>query len=105
MKNLFVFISLVIPLLTYTQVDPMTTAERSKFLIADFQEVINHNFIKLVDHKNLNTDVPCFKDTNPTVENIASFAWDKLADKFADADLHCVTVWENDRTYCSKTLT
>jgi 6-pyruvoyl-tetrahydropterin synthase len=54
-----------------------------------------------VDHKNLNVDVAEFGKTNPTVENIAVFAWNKLAGKFSKAELHCVTVWETDKTYCS----
>jgi hypothetical protein len=38
---------------------------------------------------------------NPTVENLASFAWERLAGKFDGAQLHCVTIWETERTYCS----
>lgn len=30
------------------------------------------------DHKNLNVEVPEFKNLNPTVENIAVVIWDKL---------------------------
>lgn len=30
------------------------------------------------DHKNLNLDVPDFKDLNPTAENIAVVIWNKL---------------------------
>jgi len=46
-------------------------------------------------------EVAAFGKINPTVENIAFFAWDKLAGKFGEAVLHCVTVWETDKTYCS----
>ncbi len=71
------------------------------FCVADFEKIVYNDLIKLVDHKNLNTDVAEFKKTNPTIENIAAFAWNKLADKFSDVQLHCVTVWETDKTYCS----
>ncbi|MDD5460005.1 MAG: 6-carboxytetrahydropterin synthase [Phycisphaerae bacterium] len=68
---------------------------------AVFEQIVNNQFIRLVDHKNLNTDVEYFKKTNPTVENIAEFAFNQLAEKFKPLDLDCVTVWENDRTFCS----
>jgi 6-pyruvoyltetrahydropterin/6-carboxytetrahydropterin synthase len=68
---------------------------------ADFEKVINEQLINTIDHKNLNQDVPQFQKANPTVENIAVFIWGKLIGKFSQAILHCVTVWENDRTYSS----
>jgi len=71
------------------------------FRIGDFERVVDDEFIKLVDHKNLNTDVAGLSKINPTVENIAVFAWDRLAGKFGEAALHCITVWETDKTYCS----
>ena len=69
--------------------------------IGDFERIVDDELIKVVDHKNLNVDVAEFSKTNPTVENIAVFAWNKLAGKFGEAALHCVTVWETDKTYCS----
>ena len=69
--------------------------------IGSFEKVVDDKFIKLVDHKNLNADMPYFAKTIPTVENIAAFAWEKLAGSFGKAELHCITIWETDRTYCS----
>ena len=66
-----------------------------------FEDIVKRDFIDLVDHKNLNVDVDKFKACNPTVENIAVFAWEQLNGKITDAKLDCITVWENDRTYCS----
>jgi len=71
------------------------------FCIGDFERIVDDELIKVVDHKNLNADVGQFSKTNPTVENIAAFAWNKLVGKFGEALLHCVTVWETDKTYCS----
>jgi 6-pyruvoyltetrahydropterin/6-carboxytetrahydropterin synthase len=68
---------------------------------SNFEKVVYHELIKAVDHKNLNEDVPEFRKTNPTVENIAVFAWNKLVGRFGKAALHCVTVWETDKTYSS----
>jgi len=66
-----------------------------------FEDVVKRDFIDLVDHKNLNVDVDKFKACNPTVENIAAFAWQQLNGKIIGAKLDCITVWENDRTRCS----
>ncbi len=78
----------------------MLTDRRSLHL-GSLEQIVDEHFIKLVDHRNLNVDVPHFAKTIPTVENIAAFAWQILADKFGEAKLHCVTIWETDKTYCS----
>jgi 6-pyruvoyltetrahydropterin/6-carboxytetrahydropterin synthase len=75
--------------------------ERDGCGIIEFEKIVEEVFIKLVDHKNLSVDVPGFEKINPTVENIAAFAWDKLNGRFGSRKLHCVTIWETDRTYCS----
>lgn len=69
--------------------------------IAGFERVVEELFLSLVDHKNLNVDVPGFELQNPTVENLASFAWSRLVGRFSDCRLVKVTIWENDRTYCT----
>ncbi|MBN1393095.1 MAG: 6-carboxytetrahydropterin synthase [Sedimentisphaerales bacterium] len=76
-------------------------ADKRDFSIGDFEKVVDNEFIKVVDHKNLNIDVPYFARAIPTVENIATFAWESLSGKFGEAVLHCVTIWETDKTYCS----
>ena len=68
-----------------------------------FEEIVQKEFLSIVDHKNLNIDVPQFGRDNPTVENIASFAWSCLNGKFLNCRLEKITVWENDRTYCTYT--
>jgi len=78
-----------------------TQVSKNGFHICDFEKIVENELIKLVDHKNLNADVSHFDKTIPTVENITVFAWNKLAGKFGKAVLHCVTVWETDKTYCS----
>ncbi|HUW18031.1 MAG TPA: 6-carboxytetrahydropterin synthase [Sedimentisphaerales bacterium] len=73
----------------------------SDFRAGGFEKIVDDEFIKLVDHKNLNVDVAELGKSNPTVENITFLAWQRLAGKFGEASLHCVTVWETDKTYCS----
>jgi 6-pyruvoyltetrahydropterin/6-carboxytetrahydropterin synthase len=78
-------------------------ADRTNFSVGEFERIIDDELIQLLDHKNLNVDIENFKTNNPTVENIASFAWDILTGKFDKAELHCVTIWETDKTYCTYT--
>lgn len=66
-----------------------------------FEKEVFKELILPLDHKNLNEDVPEFQHKQPTVENIAVFAWNKLVGRFNGATLHCVTVWETDKTYSS----
>jgi len=75
--------------------------DRNNFRVSDFERIVDNQLIKLLDHKNLNVDLEYFSKTNPTVENITTFAWNQLVDKFGEAKLHRVTIWETDKTYCS----
>jgi 6-pyruvoyltetrahydropterin/6-carboxytetrahydropterin synthase len=77
------------------------TVKKGELRIGDFERLVDKEFIKVVDHKNLNVDVPYFAEAIPTVENIARFAWERIVGKFGEAGLHCVTIWETDKTCCS----
>ncbi len=68
--------------------------------LGHLQKTVQTEFLSLVDHKNLNCDVKAFVKTNPTVENIAQYAWKKLRGKLTPCKLVEITLWENDRTYC-----
>jgi 6-pyruvoyltetrahydropterin/6-carboxytetrahydropterin synthase len=83
------------------EVTVKTPAEGPALEIGQFEHIVDSQLMQLVDHKNLNLDVAAFREKVPTVENIAIFAWEHLAGKFGSAQLHCVTVWESDRTYCT----
>ncbi|WP_194765896.1 6-pyruvoyl trahydropterin synthase family protein [Tamlana sp. I1] len=51
------------------------------------------------DHKNLNLDVPEFKDLNPTAENIAVVIYNKLKPKL-EHQLHLeITLYETPRNF------
>lgn len=83
------------------EVEISMPAARDDFRVGDFEKIVDNELIKLLDHRNLNTDLEHFGKTNPTVENIAAFAWNQLVGKFGKGKLHRVTVWETDKTYCS----
>ncbi|WP_282133417.1 6-pyruvoyl trahydropterin synthase family protein [Cellulophaga baltica] len=55
------------------------------------------------DHKNLNVEVPEFKNLNPTAENIAVVIYDKLRPHFeSDKDLE-VILYETPRNFVTYT--
>ena len=83
------------------EVTARTPADGTELRIGEFERVVDAELIQIVDHKNLNVDVRAFAKMIPTVENLATFAWDRLAGKLDPARLHGVTVWETYRTYCS----
>ena len=83
------------------EVTVSTPAGRHTLNTGQFERVVDQELIEPLDHKNLNTEIAEFEKTNPTVENIAVFCWGRLVGKFQHGNLHCVTVWETDKTWCS----
>ncbi len=67
-----------------------------------FERIVASTVIDKFDHKNLNVELPEFRDLIPTVENIAMTIYRLLKPKFADAGakLAAVTVWETPKTWC-----
>ena len=69
--------------------------------VAAFENVVQTQLIEQLDHRSLNHDVPYFQNVNPTMENIAKFAWDTLVDQCDPLALDEITIWESDRTRCT----
>jgi len=70
--------------------------------VPQFERVVAETVIDKFDHKNLNVEVPEFRDLIPSVENIAMVIYRLLKPKFAGgrAQLAAVTVWETPKTWC-----
>ncbi|QCW99245.1 6-carboxytetrahydropterin synthase [Aggregatimonas sangjinii] len=63
------------------------------------KDLIKSEIEDAFDHKNLNVDVPDFKDLNPTAENIAVVIWNKLR-KHIDTDKQLeVILYETPRNF------
>jgi 6-pyruvoyltetrahydropterin/6-carboxytetrahydropterin synthase len=60
---------------------------------------IKSEIIEKFDHKNLNLDVPEFKNTNPTVENIAVVIYDKLRKVVPESLDLKIKLYETERNY------
>lgn len=62
-------------------------------------DLIKEHIENAFDHKNLNIDVPDFKDLNPTAENIAVVIWNKLR-KYIDSKMDLeVVLYETPRNF------
>jgi len=63
------------------------------------KDIIKSEVENALDHKNLNLDVPEFKDLNPTAENIAVIIYNKIKTKLdAKFDLE-VVLYETPRNF------
>lgn len=57
-------------------------------------EVLSH-----LDHRNLNLDVPYFRDRIPSAENIAVFVWERLVTRIPQGRLARIRLWETPRNW------
>lgn len=57
------------------------------------------HIVDVLDHKNLNLDVPWFATRIPSAENIAVFCWEQLAHRLPAGRLHRIRLWETPRNY------
>lgn len=80
------------------EIDPITGFVMDMKLLKD---LIKTEIEDVFDHKNLNVDVPEFKDLNPTSENIVVIIWNKLRAKINKAHDLTVTLYETPRNYVS----
>ena len=73
------------------EVDPV-----SGFVVdlKQLKDILEHEVIRVYDHRHLNLEVPEFQSSVPTTENIAIAIWKRLADKIPNARLHRVRVYE-----------
>ncbi|MEK7819254.1 MAG: 6-carboxytetrahydropterin synthase [Bacteroidota bacterium] len=68
--------------------------------LKEVKEIMHQNFLKYVDHKNLNLDVDFLKGINPTTENIAIACWNKLNPHFKkSAKLFSIKIFETDKNF------
>ena len=71
------------------------------------KDLIKSEIEDAFDHKNLNIEVPEFKNLNPTAENIAVVIWDKLRPHIDNSKDLEVVLYETPRnfvTYVGNTL-
>lgn len=63
------------------------------------KDLIKEHVEEVLDHKNLNLQVPEFKSLNPTAENIAVMIWNALRIHISKDNHLSVTLYETPRNY------
>ena len=81
------------------EIDPKTGMVVNLF---DLKRVLL-DVIEEFDHKNLNRDMPYFKDRIPTSENFAHVLWGKLAAQQGIGTLHTLRLCEDEDLYAEVT--
>lgn len=67
------------------------------------KDLIKEHVEDALDHKNLNLDVPEFKNLNPTAENIAVVIWNKLRPHIENEKELEVVLYETPRNFVTYT--
>jgi 6-pyruvoyltetrahydropterin/6-carboxytetrahydropterin synthase len=67
--------------------------------IGVLKRVVEEALLCHLDHRNLNLDVPWFRDLPPSAENIAVVCWNVLAPAIPNGRLVRVRLWETPRNY------
>eukprot|EP01135_Chromosphaera_perkinsii_P010826 Nk52_evm21s2241 gene=Nk52_evmTU21s2241 len=70
--------------------------------ITDLKAIVKREILDVLDHKNIDLDVPYFKDKVSTTENVAVFIWERVdaalrACSSIDAKLYEVKIYETER--------
>ena len=63
------------------------------------KDIIRDEIEEVLDHKNLNLDIPYFKKVIPTAENICIFIWDIMRKKISNDKNISVTLYETPRNF------
>jgi len=69
------------------------------FELKRMKGIIKKEVEDVLDHKNLNLDIPYFKNIVPTTENLAIFIWKKLYDAFKIDCKLTVILYETPRNF------
>ncbi len=78
------------------EIDPKTGYVMDLGILKSIMEA---EVIERYDHRNLNLDVPDFKDLNPTVENIAVTIYNRLRKKIDEQLTLGLRLYETERNF------
>ena len=67
--------------------------------IERLKRIIKEEIEDYLDHKNLNLDIPEFKELNPTMENISVLIWNKLRNRLESRFEITVKLFETPRNF------
>jgi 6-pyruvoyltetrahydropterin/6-carboxytetrahydropterin synthase len=64
------------------------------------KSIVQREILDLLDHRNLNVEVPWLEGINPTTENLVVSIWDRLLPHLPEGvRLHRLVLWETPRNY------
>lgn len=63
------------------------------------KKIIREQIEEVLDHKNLNLEIPYFENINPTAENIAVFIWNTIRPFIEKHLALSITLYESPRNY------
>jgi 6-pyruvoyltetrahydropterin/6-carboxytetrahydropterin synthase len=72
------------------------------YRVAQLQEKVKQLVVNRFDHTYLNWDVKELASLNPTVENLATVAWDLLEGQFEPAVLERARIYETPKIWADK---
>lgn len=78
------------------EIDPQTGFLMN---LKSVSQIIKEEVEDPFDHKNLNVEVPEFKNLNPTVENIAVVIWNKLRNRIDEKFDITIKLYETPRNF------
>ena len=65
------------------------------FDIQELKDIVDKNVIDILDHSQIQEDIPWFKGKQPSTENLVLFIWEQIADHIKDpAVLHKIKLRE-----------
>jgi 6-pyruvoyltetrahydropterin/6-carboxytetrahydropterin synthase len=73
------------------EIDPVTGFVLD---LKELKEILRREVVDAYDHRHLNLELPEFRHTVPTTENIAIAIWGRLRERIPGASLHRVRVYE-----------
>ena len=67
--------------------------------IGELKVLVEQHLLSQLDHRNLNLDVPWFRDRIPSAENIAVVCWEELSRVLPQSLKLRIRLWETPRNY------
>lgn len=79
--------------------------ERTGYVLdlSNLRDIVEREVISVVDHRNMNLDVPFMKGVIPTSENIIVAFWNILEPAVKPIVLKRLVLWETDNNYVEYT--
>lgn len=62
--------------------------------LGHLKEVVEQNIIHIMDHAQIEKDIPWFKEKQPSSENMVVFIWETIEAKLTEAQLHRIRLIE-----------